>query len=238
MTPFQLPETGREAAFAKEDTMISFAEKEAVAGSFAELERREVSMGRVNYHYEGSVREKKIVVYHLHPNGNGFVYAGLLEGVETDAKGFVNIRDYGAEELRELIRRSIRSLGPAGEEADEEASAGEARDAGAAKERDEAREKAAGDANGLNAQAGREAQAGQGAQTGREAQSALEDPADEEGFTELREVWRDAAGHALELHLEPEDRMWYVFAGEQVDSAFETYEEAAEYLKEEGFTRS
>ncbi|WP_058301179.1 hypothetical protein [Gorillibacterium timonense] len=178
--------------------MISFEEKNAIAGSFAELTRKEVSMGRVNYHYEGSVQEKKIVVYHLHPNGNGFVYAELLPEYETDGKGFVNIRDFSREELHTLIRRSIRSLGPEREEKEDEAEA--------------------------------EAEA-------RLVEAAVTEEQDAEGFTEKHEQWSDAEGHILELHLEPEDQMWYIFAGDQLDSAFETYEEAADYLKEEGFTR-
>ncbi|WP_438434879.1 hypothetical protein [Gorillibacterium sp. sgz500922] len=196
--------------------MLTFAEKEAVIGSFAELTRREVSMGRVNYHYEGSVHEKKIVVYHLHPNGNGFVYAGLLEDVEQDAKGFVNIREYGPEELRALIRRVIRSLGP--ESPNEPDEPGDL------------------EADGMDRSLRPEAAAQTLDAHNGPAESEEEDR--EEGFTELREVWRDAAGHTLELHIDPEDGSWYVFAGDQVDSAFETEEEALLYLQEEGFARS
>ena len=201
--------------------MLTFAEKEAVIGSFAELTRREVSMGRVNYHYEGSVHEKKIVVYHLHPNGNGFVYAGLLEDVEQDAKGFVNIREYGPEELRALIRRVIRSLGP--ESPDEPGSL-----------------EADSEADGLDRSLRPETAAQTWDAPNGPAESGEEDGEEdgEEGFTELREIWRDAAGHTLELHVDPEDGSWYVFAGEQVDSAFETEEEAVLYLQEEGFARS
>ncbi|MEO3945363.1 hypothetical protein [Gorillibacterium sp. CAU 1737] len=172
--------------------MISFEEKDAIAASFPELTRKEVSMGRVNYHFEGSIQEKKIVVYHLHPNGNGFVYAGLLGGVPTDEKGFANIRELTADELKTLIRRSIRSLGP--EDAQEEEKLDEVEGASSAE--------------------------------------------DEEVFTELREEWRNADGHRLDLHFEPEDEMWMTFAGDMIDSAFETYEEAVEYLQEEGFVRS
>jgi hypothetical protein len=90
--------------------MLTFEEKQAVMNAFPELQRKSVSLGRVNYHYEESVLDKKIVVYHLHPNGNGYVYAGQLQGYETDEKGFVNIRDYGTEELQALLEKSIRSL--------------------------------------------------------------------------------------------------------------------------------
>jgi len=106
--------------------MLSFEEKLAIADSFPELQRKDVSLGRVNYHYDQSATDKKTVVYHLHPNGNGYVYAGELHDIQTDHKGFANIRDYTAEELRTLIERSIRSLSSSA--ASESAPAGQAKD--------------------------------------------------------------------------------------------------------------
>jgi len=96
--------------------MLSFEDKLAIMASFSVLERRDVSLGRVNFHYEGSVTAKKNVGYHFHPNGNGYVYAGELDDIETDDKGFVNVRDYGADELRTLVARSIRSMSGDGSE--------------------------------------------------------------------------------------------------------------------------
>lgn len=90
--------------------MLSFKEKLAIMESFPQLERRDVSLGRVNFHYDRSVIEKKNVGFHFHPNGNGYIFAGEIEGVETDEKGFVNVRDYSEEELRSLVERSIQSL--------------------------------------------------------------------------------------------------------------------------------
>lgn len=90
--------------------MLSFDQKIALLESFPELSRKDVSLGRVNYQFEDSLYEKKNVAYHLHPNGNGFVFAGQLEGRDTDDKGFVNVRDYEEDALRELVAASIRSL--------------------------------------------------------------------------------------------------------------------------------
>jgi hypothetical protein len=90
--------------------MLSFQEKLAVLESFPQLERRDVSLGRVNFHYEKSVIEKKNVGFHFHPNGNGYIFAGEIEGYETDEKGFVNVRDYTEEELRSIVEQSIQSL--------------------------------------------------------------------------------------------------------------------------------
>jgi hypothetical protein len=90
--------------------MLTFEEKLAIIDTFPELERVNVSLGRVNYQFNESKLEKKNVVYHLHPNGNGFVYAGKLPIYQKDQKGMVNIRDFSAKELKHLISESIKSL--------------------------------------------------------------------------------------------------------------------------------
>lgn len=90
--------------------MLTFEEKLATIEEFSELERVNVSLGRVNFQYNDSAFDKKNVVYHLHPNGNGFVYAGRLTNYETDQKGMVNIRDFSAKELQQILRESINSL--------------------------------------------------------------------------------------------------------------------------------
>jgi hypothetical protein len=90
--------------------VLTFEEKLEIIESYPELQKKEVSLGRVNFHFEASVYEKKIVVQHLHPNGNGFVYAGQLSKKATDKKGFINIRDYSEKDLRSLLRESITYL--------------------------------------------------------------------------------------------------------------------------------
>jgi hypothetical protein len=158
--------------------MLSFHEKLAIADSFPELQRKDVSLGRVNYHYDQSVTDKKTVLYHLHPNGNGYVYVGELHDFVSDSKGFVNIRDVTAAELRSLIGSSIRSLSMSG--TTPLAPTGQAKE----------------------------------------------------------EQWKNREGHTLALKFEDEDQMWYIYSGLNLDSAFDTYEEAKEYLEEEGFERS
>ncbi len=154
--------------------MLSFEQKVAIMSSFPELERKDVSMGRVNFHYEGSVFDKKSVGYHFHKNGNGFVFAGRLQDIDSDERGYVNVRDYGEQELRELVARSIQSLAGSSD--------------------------------------------------------AWAEP--EEG---QEETWDGPNGTVLTVKYE--DDMWYVFAGLNLDGAFETYEEAKEYLIEEGFVK-
>lgn len=95
-----------------EANMLTFEEKLAIINTFPELERVNVSLGRVNFQFEESILDKKNVVYHLHPNGNGFVYAGQLTNYQSDEKGMVNIRNFSAPELTQIIRESINSLSP------------------------------------------------------------------------------------------------------------------------------
>ena len=67
-------------------------------------------MKRVNYHYEDSLYDKTVVVQHLHPNGNGFVYVAGIPGYDADERGLVNIREATEEELRKTITDSITAL--------------------------------------------------------------------------------------------------------------------------------
>ncbi|MBW4082381.1 hypothetical protein [Paenibacillus sp. S150] len=159
--------------------MLTFEQKLAILDSYPQLERKNVSLGRVNYHFEQSRHEKKTVAFHLHPNGNGYVYAGLLRGYETDDKGMVNIRGYGEAELRELVDASVTSLSMFVPEAP--------------------------------APGKRKKKTAAGADT----------------------VWINEEGQKLSL--KPEDDLWYLYAGLQLEMAFETLEEAEEYLAEEGF---
>jgi hypothetical protein len=95
-----------------EAAMLTFDQKLAIIESFPDLERKNVSLGRVNFQYEESISDKKNIVYHLHPNGNGYVYAGHLSNYKTDEKGMVNIRDFSDVELKKLITEAIAPLKP------------------------------------------------------------------------------------------------------------------------------
>lgn len=160
--------------------MLTFEQKLAILDSYPQLERKNVSLGRVNYHYEESQHEKKTIAFHLHPNGNGFVYAGLLQGYETNDKGFVNIRDYSEAELRQLLEASMSSLSDFVPEA------------------------------------------------------PVASKKKKKSATSADSQWVNEEGHTLTLKLE--DDLWYVYAGLSLEMAFETLEEAKEYLAEEGFT--
>lgn len=92
--------------------MLSFEQKQEIIESFPQLTKKEISMNRVNYHFEDSLFEKTIVVEKLHPNGNGFVYTGDLLKYDklANEKGLVNIRDFSELEIREIIRDAIDFL--------------------------------------------------------------------------------------------------------------------------------
>ncbi|MEA3322389.1 MAG: hypothetical protein U9Q88_20525 [Bacillota bacterium] len=154
--------------------MLTFEQKLEIIQSFPQLTRKDVSLKRVNFQYEESKSDKKNVVYHLHPNGNGFVYAKGIKGYKTDDKGMVNIREFGADELHELINKSIERLG-------------------------------------------------------REYEVEV----NTENFEEER--WANDEGHSL--HVVLEDDMWNVYAGKNLDGTFPSYNEAKQYLMEEGFRK-
>ncbi len=92
--------------------MLTFEQKQAIIESFPELTKKEISLNRLNYHFENSLYEKTIVIEKLHPNGNGFVYVGDLLKYEKDAneKGLVNIREYDEAALREIIQDALDYL--------------------------------------------------------------------------------------------------------------------------------
>lgn len=91
--------------------MLTFEEKLTIIESFPELQRNDISLGRINFHFEESVFDKKMVVYRLHSNGNGFVYAEQINDNYTiDSKGMANIRNFTEQELRKVVKESIASL--------------------------------------------------------------------------------------------------------------------------------
>ncbi|MFX3675002.1 MAG: hypothetical protein ACE3JQ_11225 [Paenisporosarcina sp.] len=153
--------------------MLTFEQKTAIIESFPELTKKEVSLKRMNYHFEASLYDKKAVVYHLHPNGNGFVFVGELKNYESDSKGLVNIREASEEELRKMITDSIAILSEE-EEFEEE--------------------------------------------------------------VEEVEIWKNREGQ--ELKLIHEDTLWNIYHGINLEESYESYDEAEEYLLNEGFRTS
>lgn len=90
--------------------MLSFEEKKAIFDEYDELTVHEVSMERLNYHFEDSAVEKTIVVKFLHPkSGNAFIYAGYLPDEDTN-KGYISIRDEDEGTIHKYVQQAIEYL--------------------------------------------------------------------------------------------------------------------------------
>lgn len=93
--------------------MLTFEQKiELIEKNFPMLVKNIVSLNRVNYKYPDSAVDKENIIYHLHPNGNGFVYTDQISGMAKQKNGYTNIRDYSAEELLTLITKALDSVKP------------------------------------------------------------------------------------------------------------------------------
>lgn len=207
------------------DAVLTFEQKLEILESFPELTRKNVSLGRVNFQYEQSVYDKKNVVYHLHPNGNGYVYGERLLGYPMDDKGFVNIRDFTEAELRIIVEKAIRSLSAA---TDKLVGSQQPRQLNVT------------DADNAADRAARASDAGVDEAiihvTTAEAATPQDSASSQStGQQSHGEQWVDEAGHTLVLVWAEEEELWFVYAGDAVDMAFETRGEAADYLGEEGF---
>ena len=88
---------------------LSFEEKKAIFDDYEELTAVPVSMNRINYHFNASAVDHKIVVRFLHPNGNAFIYAGYLPKEETD-KGYISVLESDEGTIRFLPEKNRRRL--------------------------------------------------------------------------------------------------------------------------------
>ena len=150
--------------------MLTFEEQQTIIESYPELSRNDVSMKRVNYHYADSKFDETVVVQHLHPNGNAFVYVADVPGYEPDGRGLVNVRDASEAELRQTIEDAIQGLSKESEEAEV-----------------------------------------------------------------IEEVWLD--GNNSKLELKEEFGSWNIYHALNLEDSFGDYQEAVDYLREEGFKK-
>jgi hypothetical protein len=92
--------------------MLSLAQKREIINSFEELREHEDKFGRFFYYFDKSPTRKKIVAREFVSSGNGYVY-GLLLPEYKDVlyqDGSVCVKEFSAEELKYIIRKSIESL--------------------------------------------------------------------------------------------------------------------------------
>ena len=89
--------------------MLTFEEKKVLFEGFPELRAVPVSLKRINYHFDKSAVDKKIVVRFLHPNGNAYIYAGYLPEEETE-DGYLSVLNAEEEEIKDLVKKAIRFL--------------------------------------------------------------------------------------------------------------------------------
>ncbi len=91
--------------------MLTFEEKtKIIEAHFPMLMKTPVSLGRFNYKYLDSAVKKQNIIYHMHPNGNGFVYTERIPNMKSEKNGYTNIRNYQEKELIALIQASIQSV--------------------------------------------------------------------------------------------------------------------------------
>lgn len=92
--------------------MLSLKEKRTILHTFKELREKLDKFGRYYYYFDASTTRKKIVAREFTDSGNGYVYAEHLpEYINQLYKdGSVCVKHYTAEQLREIVRKSIDSL--------------------------------------------------------------------------------------------------------------------------------
>lgn len=90
--------------------MLTFEEKKAIFDSYPELTVNEVSLNRLNYHFEASAVPKTTVVKYLHPKShNAFVFAGYLPK-EYTKDGYLSVLDEDSEMIHQLVDQAIDFL--------------------------------------------------------------------------------------------------------------------------------
>jgi pyruvate dehydrogenase complex dehydrogenase (E1) component len=90
--------------------MLSLDQKLAVFGEFDELKKESISYERINFKYPDSKKRKQVIARELHQSGNGYVYGGYIKRFKTDSRGWVNIKYFTEDELRNIIREAIGSF--------------------------------------------------------------------------------------------------------------------------------
>ncbi|MBY0096674.1 hypothetical protein [Mesobacillus maritimus] len=96
--------------------MLTFEEKKAIFRSF-NLEEKQTSNGRINFHYPESKQRGQVVGTQLHTNGNGYVIGKYMSpdtinryGYKIDSRGWIPIKEFTKEQLTDVISEAIKSM--------------------------------------------------------------------------------------------------------------------------------
>lgn len=96
--------------------MVSFEDKKAIFLSF-NLKEKEISNGRVSFVYPESKQRGQVLATQLHPSGNGYVIGKYMSEAairknkyNVDHRGWISIRDFSKEELKEVIIEAKNSM--------------------------------------------------------------------------------------------------------------------------------
>lgn len=97
--------------------MLSFEQKKSIFRSFQELHEKRISNNRLNYIYPDSLQRGKILSTQLQPNGNGYINGKYMDeevirtkGYIVDPRGWINIKDFSAEDLHDIIKMAMKSM--------------------------------------------------------------------------------------------------------------------------------
>lgn len=91
---------------------LSLQQKRKILKSFPELTEYVDKSGRYGYNFEGSKYRRKNVAREFTYTGNGYVYGENLVNYHhlADERGWVNVKNFTATELRDIVRRAIDAL--------------------------------------------------------------------------------------------------------------------------------
>jgi hypothetical protein len=91
---------------------LSLSQKREILNSFKELTEQVDKNGRYSYRFEDSIDKRKAIAHEFTYTGNGYVYGKNLPDYAklADARGWVNVRDFSATQLRDIVSKQINSL--------------------------------------------------------------------------------------------------------------------------------
>ena len=97
--------------------MLSFEHKKSIFRSFSQLQEKPISKGRINYVYPESRQRGKILITQLSSSGNGYVNGKYMDGkiikekgYQVDPRGWICIKDFSEEQLREVVEIAMMSM--------------------------------------------------------------------------------------------------------------------------------